>query len=127
VVSVINVFSHLPDFDSFASDLKRVLKEDGKLFIETGNAGDLDSAADYPDRLFLPDHLVFAGDNHLRSLLARNGFGILVTHEGRRDTVTFVARNAVKRLLGREVKLTIPHTSPCRTVFYKAQLRRTEL
>jgi 2-polyprenyl-3-methyl-5-hydroxy-6-metoxy-1,4-benzoquinol methylase len=124
VVSLINVFSHLPDFDLFASDLKLVLKEGGKLFIETGNAGDLDSAADYPDRLFLPDHVVFAGGNQLRSFLARNGFGILTTHERRLDTVTFVARNAVKRLLGREVKLTLPHTSPFRTVFYKAQLRQ---
>ena len=122
VVSLINVFSHLPDFDGFLGELRRVMNDGAILFIETGNGGDLSSAAEYPDRLYLPDHLVFAGVDHIRRFLARNGFEVSAVHALRLDTVGWMVKNVAKRILGRDAKLGMPLSSPFRTVFFKARL-----
>jgi 2-polyprenyl-3-methyl-5-hydroxy-6-metoxy-1,4-benzoquinol methylase len=127
VVSLINVFSHLPDFDAFLGDLRRVMNDGAILFVETGNGGDLSSAAEYPDRLYLPDHLVFAGVDHIRQFLQRNGFDVSAVLALRLDTVGWMAKNIAKRILGKDAKLGVPLASPFRTVFFKARLqpRRT--
>jgi 2-polyprenyl-3-methyl-5-hydroxy-6-metoxy-1,4-benzoquinol methylase len=127
VVSLINVFSHLPDFDAFLGDLRQVMNDGAILFVETGNGGDLSSAAEYPDRLYLPDHLVFAGVDHIRQFLQRNGFDVSAVHALRLDTVGWMAKNIAKRILGKDAKLGVPLASPFRTVFFKARLqpRRT--
>jgi 2-polyprenyl-3-methyl-5-hydroxy-6-metoxy-1,4-benzoquinol methylase len=126
VVSLINVFSHLPNFDEFLGDLRRVMRDGGILFLETGNGGDLVSATDYPDRLYLPDHLVFAGVDHVRQFLQRNGFEVTAVRALRLDTVGWMAKNVAKRMMGRDAKLAMPLSSPFRTVFFKAQLRKGE-
>lgn len=122
VVSLINVFSHLPDFDAFMEDIRGVLKPGGTLFLETGNGGDLADGAAYPDVLYLPDHLVFAGVGHMHAFLERNGLKVTAVHQQRVDTPAWVARNVVKRLLGRQARIGLPHSSPFRTVFIKARL-----
>jgi 2-polyprenyl-3-methyl-5-hydroxy-6-metoxy-1,4-benzoquinol methylase len=123
IVSLINVFSHIPDFRSFLADLKAVLKPGGILIIETGNAGDLQKLSDYPDRLFLPDHLVFAGVEHMRKFLRNGSFDIEKVIMQRRDSISYAAKNAVKRLLGnRDAPLVLPYLSPFRTVFFKSRL-----
>lgn len=122
VVSLINVFSHLPNFDAFLGELRQVMRPGGTLLIETGNGGDLPSAAAYPDVLYLPDHLVFAGTEHMRAFLERNGFRITAVERERIDTVPWVARNVVKRLLGRHVRVGLPHASRFRTLFIRARL-----
>jgi 2-polyprenyl-3-methyl-5-hydroxy-6-metoxy-1,4-benzoquinol methylase len=122
VVSLINVFSHLPDFDAFLGELRGVLNPGGTLLIETGNGGDLLHASAYPDVLYLPDHLVFAGVEHLRAFLERNGFRISAVQEERVDTVGWVARNVAKRLLGRHTRVGLPYRSRFRTLFIRARL-----
>jgi SAM-dependent methyltransferase len=121
-VSMINVFSHLPDFDAFLVDLRRVMIKGGVLLLETGNGGDLDRSSQYPDLLYLPDHLVFAGVSHITTFLERNGFEVLSVHKRRLDTLRWVAYNVAGRLTGRDVKLRLPYSSPFRTVFFKARL-----
>jgi cyclopropane fatty-acyl-phospholipid synthase-like methyltransferase len=121
-VSMINVFSHLPDFDEFLSDVRRVITKGGMLLLETGNGGDLDRSSQYPDLLCLPDHLVFAGVSHITTFLQRNGFELLAVHKRRLDTLRWMATNAAARLRGRDVKLRLPYSSPFRTVFFKARL-----
>jgi 2-polyprenyl-3-methyl-5-hydroxy-6-metoxy-1,4-benzoquinol methylase len=123
VVSLINVFSHLPDFDAFLADLRRVMNDGAVLFIETGNGGDLTTSADYPDRLYLPDHLVFAGVDHVSQFLQRNGFDVSGVHSLRLDTLGWMAKNIAKRVMGRDAKLSVPLSSPFRTVFFKARLQ----
>src|SRR3569623_2337283 len=86
VISLVNVFSHVPDFRDFLGRLRPLLKEGGELFIETGNGGVLDSMQDYPDLLYLPDHLGFAGEAHLRDYLAQSGFSGVSTAAFRVDT-----------------------------------------
>lgn len=122
VVSLINVFSHLPDFDAFMEEIRGVLKPGGTLFLETGNGGDLPDRSAYPDVLYLPDHLVFAGVGHMHAFLERNGLAVSAVHQQRLDTPAWVARNLVKRLLGRHARVGLPHRSPFRTVFIKARL-----
>lgn len=122
VISLINVFSHIPDFRAFLARLRPMLQEHGELFIETGNGGDLDSMRDYPDLLYLPDHLVFAGQVHLRNYLEESGFSLLSTKTSRFDTVTQTGTKLIKSILGREAKLSMPYTSPFRRVFIRARL-----
>jgi SAM-dependent methyltransferase len=124
VVSLINVFSHLPDFDAFMEEIRGVLRPGGTLFLETGNGGDLADRSAYPDVLYLPDHLVFAGIGHMQAFLERNGLTVTAVHQQRIDTPAWVARNVVKRLMGRHARVGLPHTSPFRTVFIKARLVR---
>jgi 2-polyprenyl-3-methyl-5-hydroxy-6-metoxy-1,4-benzoquinol methylase len=124
VVSLINVFSHLPDFDAFLGDVRNAMKPGGTLFLETGNGGDLGDASQYPDRLYLPDHLVFAGVDHVKTYLERNGFSVMAIHSRRLDTVFWMAKNVIKRVLGRDAKISIPLSSPFRTVFFKARLSK---
>ncbi|HXD44320.1 MAG TPA: class I SAM-dependent methyltransferase [Pseudolabrys sp.] len=122
VISLINVFSHVPDFRDFLGRLRPLLKEDGELFIETGNGGDLSSMRDYPDLLYLPDHLVFAGEEHLRDYLAQSGFTIASSSTFRVDTAAQFGKNLVKAALGRRIKLTWPYRSPFRRVLMRAKI-----
>src|SRR5215218_8889457 len=86
VVSLINVFSHIPDFDAFLGEILGVLRPGGTVFIETGNGGDLADSGAYPDVLYLPDHLVFAGIGHMRAFLERNGLQVAAVRQRRIDT-----------------------------------------
>jgi len=122
VISLVNVFSHVPDFRDFLARLRPLLKPDGELFIETGNGGDLQSMQDYPDLLYLPDHLVFAGEAHLRDYLAQAGFGTVSTAMFRVDTAAQFGKNLIKAALGRRIKLTMPYRSPFRRLLLRAKV-----
>jgi 2-polyprenyl-3-methyl-5-hydroxy-6-metoxy-1,4-benzoquinol methylase/Zn ribbon nucleic-acid-binding protein len=123
IISIINVFSHIPDFRSFLAEIKRRLNNGGELLIETGNGGDLIDASQYPDHLFLPDHLVFAGIKHMHQFLNEGGFEVVSMHQRRFDDRPFLAaKNLIKRILGRNVPFIVPYTSPFRTIFYRARL-----
>lgn len=120
-VSLINVFSHLPDPSSFFLDLKRLVKPGGTLVIVTGNGGDLDSAAEYPDRLDLPDHLVFAGAANLEAMLRRAGFEPYRRRGQRLDTLTWCLKSVVKKALGQPVPIALPYMSRFRDMTYLAR------
>ena len=122
VISLVNVFSHVPDFRDFLGRLRPLLSENGELFIETGNGGDLQSMQDYPDLLYLPDHLVFAGEAHLRDYLAQSGFSVVSTAAFRVDTAAQFGKNLIKAALGRRTKLTLPYRSPFRRLLLRAKV-----
>ena len=122
VISLINVFSHVPDFRDFLGRLRPLLSENGELFIETGNGGDLQSMQDYPDLLYLPDHLVFAGEAHLRDYLAQSGLSVVSTAAFRVDTAAQFGKNLIKAALGRRTKLTLPYRSPFRRLLLRAKV-----
>lgn len=121
VISLINVFSHIPDFRSFLARLRPLLRDGGELFVETGNGGDLPSMRDYPDLLYLPDHLVFAGEEHLREYLQESGFSVRATTMIRVDTAARFGKDLIKAALGRRIKLSVPYRSPFRRVLMRAQ------
>jgi len=73
-ISLVNVFSHLADPRGFLAAIRLKIRPGGEILLVTGNGGDV-RAAEYPDPLYLPDHLLFAGEAHLVSLLQEAGFG----------------------------------------------------
>jgi SAM-dependent methyltransferase len=123
VISVIDVFSHVPDFAQFLAIINQVLSPKGEVFIETGNLADLDRREDFPGELGLPDHLVFAGEKHLRGYLDRAGFDVLGIEASRIDGLFNLAKNVVKRLIGRPGAIGIPYTSRYRQLRIRARRR----
>lgn len=121
VVSFMNVWSHLPDPEGFFRDAGNLLAERGRILVQTGTGGDLESAADYPDALLLPDHLSFAGERHVIGILERIGFTIEDVRRVRLDTLRFSAEAVVKRVLGRPARLRLPYRSPFRSLYVRAR------
>lgn len=119
--SLINVFSHINDFDAFLQEIATILEPHGELLVETGDMSGLRSRDDFPGDLGLPDHVAFACEKHLFGFLARNGFDVFSTHRYRIDGLTYTAKNVVKKLLGRNVILKLPYTSPYRTMLVRAR------
>ena len=122
-VSLINVFSHLPDPAGFLTDLKRHLVPGGDLVLVTGNGADMARSA-YPDPLYLPDHLVFAGQTHVRGLLERLGFEVVCIQaypqflpEAR---PLVLLKNLVKKAQGRPTARVRPE-GPFRSLFVRAR------
>ena len=122
VLSLINVYSHIPDFRGFLKDIKNVLTDDGEILIETGNAADLKSSHEFPGGLDLPDHLVFAGEKHLTGYLNEAGFSVISMERIRIDDLMNFAKSIVKKIVGRKVNLAIPYTSAYRSLLVRAKL-----
>jgi 2-polyprenyl-3-methyl-5-hydroxy-6-metoxy-1,4-benzoquinol methylase len=120
VISLINVFSHIPDFKDFGAQLSAKLNPGGILFLETGNVPELDRPQQYPDIFYLPDHLVFAGVSQMRDILDAIGAKLIAHRRLPIDGPAWCAKQFVKGLLKGKVNVMIPGRSPFRTVFYKA-------
>jgi SAM-dependent methyltransferase len=120
-ISLINVFSHIPDFSSFLKDLKDRLLPNGEIIIETGNAADI-SRNLIPGDLSLPDHLVFAGEKHIKGFLEREGFYILEIKRFRVDTFSGFLKDIIRKLIGKNVKLVLPYSSGYRSLLIRAKL-----
>ena len=120
-VSLIDVFSHIPDFRAFLEEIKGVLSEGGELLIKTGNSAEIGERRQVPDSLNLPDHLVFAGERHVRRFLEEAGFVIVSVQRHRIDGIAHSARNLVKWVARRPVVLGMPYTSPVRTIYMRAR------
>jgi SAM-dependent methyltransferase len=121
-VSVIDVFSHIPQFSDFLADVRSVLLPGGELFLETGNLADLDRREDFSGELGLPDHLVFAGEPQLYGYLKKAGFEIVKVERVRIDGFVYFAKNVVKSLLGRPVQVRLPYSSKFRQLQVRARL-----
>jgi len=74
-VSLINVYSHLPNPVEFLGDLDRIMNPGSHLIMVTGNGGEIERR-EFPGSLYLPDHLSFAGESNIRSALSDAGFEI---------------------------------------------------
>jgi len=122
IASLLNVFSHIPDFHEFLLEIKTVLNPGGEFFMETGNIADLTHSREAPSELDLPDHLVFAGEKHIRGYLDNAGFSIVSIQSRRIDGVVHTAKNIAKKTLGRTAPLAIPYTSNYRTLLVRARL-----
>jgi SAM-dependent methyltransferase len=119
-VSVINVFSHVPDFRAFLNDVKAALILGGEVFIETGDIGKLTHAGQVPSEWDLPDHLVFASEHNLISYLQSSGFEVVKIEKRRVDGFVTFGKNVVKKMIGRHVSLGLPYASPYRTMLVRA-------
>lgn len=123
VVSFVDVFSHIPDFGSFLDDVRAVLQPGGEVFMETGNLADLEQREEFPGELGVPDHLVFAGEAHLRGFLDKAGFDVVYLSNRRVDGLVNLAKTIVKRAVGRPEHVRLPYTSRYRQILVRARLR----
>ena len=76
VISMLNVYSHIPDPPQFISMLKQRLNPKGILVLQTGDVSQLTPKTIFKP-LALPDHLSFATEEIVTTLLKRAGFEIL--------------------------------------------------
>lgn len=75
-ISLLNVYSHLPNPVEELSNWKHLLKPRGELILETGDTAELESKDHY--RPFnLPDHLSFASEKIVVNILENIGFSVL--------------------------------------------------
>ena len=75
-ISLLNVYSHLPNPPEFIGGLKRLLKPDGEIILQTGDTAGF-SAEEHYKPFSLPDHLSFASEQIVKDILRRQGFEIL--------------------------------------------------
>lgn len=121
--SLINVFSHIYDFDALLNDIHALLLDKGELFLETGDMTKVVRREELPFELGSPDHVAFASESHIRGFLERNGFDIVSIDRKRVDGMIHSVKNIVKKIIGRDVLIKIPYTSPYRTMFVRARKR----
>jgi SAM-dependent methyltransferase len=75
-ISLLNVYSHLPDPVNFLSDIRNYLKENGELLLQTGHTSHIPKEFQ-PRPYDLPDHLSFANKEIIINILQRIGFEII--------------------------------------------------
>jgi SAM-dependent methyltransferase len=75
-ISLLNVFSHLPDPPDFFSKLKKNLNPGGEIFLQTGHTCHL-SRRQHIKPYQLPDHLSFANQEIVENIFRRLGFEIV--------------------------------------------------
>lgn len=75
VISLLNVFSHLPDPPSAIRQWSDLLKPGGQLLVETGDTANLAPNEHYRP-FYLPDHLSFANREIVINVLTRAGFTV---------------------------------------------------
>lgn len=122
-VSLIDVFSHIPDFHQFLSDTKKLLLPNGEILLKTGNAADVGERKNFPGPLNLPDHLAFAGVTQLTRFLETAGFELITIREERIDVMWYAIKNLIKKMRGQPVHLSLPFTSPTRSLWIRARLK----
>jgi len=116
VISLINVYSHLPDPVRFLSSLRERLWAGGSFLIATGNGADLERREHYPDALYLPDHLSFTGESQLQLLASKLEMNIVGIDRRRSDRLSDFAFQVAKMLTRRPYRLGMPYSSPFRTL-----------
>jgi hypothetical protein len=119
--SLINVFSHVYEFDALLKDISLVLLDKGELFLETGDMTDIHRRQDLPFELGSPDHVTFASETHIRGFLERNGFEIVSIKKKRVDGIVNTLKNILKKAIGRSVIIKFPYSSKYKTMFVRAR------
>lgn len=99
-ISMLNVYSHLPDPPRTINKLKDMLVPNGQLILETGDTANL-TCNEHPRPLYLPDHLSFASENIVSQILVRSGFDVLGVYKYPevRETPAAILRELLKILI----------------------------
>lgn len=96
-LSILNVYSHLPDPPKALAAWTRLLKPGGELLLETGDTADMSSET-HPTPYYLPDHLSFASESIVTHVLEKAGFEIMEVQKYPevREAPMAVVREALK-------------------------------
>lgn len=102
-ISLLNVYSHLPDPIKILENWSQLLTEKGELLIQTGDSANLDQK-DHHRPYYLPDHLSFVSEEILRDILQKIGFQIIKIQkyrfsEFRIPTVKNIAKETLKLVM----------------------------
>jgi SAM-dependent methyltransferase len=108
IISLLNVYSHLPNPPLFIESLKKLLNPGGQIVLETGDTANL-SAQEHYKPFYLPDHLSFASESIVINILERLDFKVLSVIK-----YPYLSSNP-KALVKEVVKLFLPQ--------YHSQLR----
>ncbi|MGV0646405.1 methyltransferase domain-containing protein [Mycolicibacterium sp. XJ2546] len=122
-ISLLNVFSHLPEPVKFLAQARDLLVPGGELLIQTGNGGDIERR-DLPGELWFPDHLIFAGRPTLSLIVDTLGMDVEIVKRYRfpRLTPVNLAKDLVKRLIRPDYN-AVRWWGPSRTVWLRAKKR----
>ncbi len=121
VVSMLDVYSHLPDPPSFIESLKKLLNPAGEILLQTGDAANF-SAKDQFRPFGLPDHLSFASEEIVVSILRRLGFHIVGVRK-----YSYLYRDP-KSIFKEIVKVFLPnYSSRLRFYFHWEKYSRTNM
>jgi SAM-dependent methyltransferase len=99
-ISLLNVYSHLPNPPAFLKSLKNLLNPGGEIVVQTGDTAHFPADEHYRP-FYLPDHLSFASEKIVTGILKRLGFEILCICKYPYFSVTpeVVVKEIVKALL----------------------------
>jgi len=100
-VSLLNVYSHLPNPVDFIASIRQLLNQEGEILIQTGDVAHFTSAEMYRPML-LPDHLSFTSQEQLSGMLERCGFQTIKI--AKYPVVSFTPINILKE----SAKLILP-------------------
>lgn len=114
-VSLLNVYSHIPDPPAFLASLKKLINPGGELVIETGDTAHLD-AKDHYRPLYLPDHLSFTSEKIVVDILERLGFEVVSVHK-----YPFMNLSTVQ-ILKETVKAVLPNYTSSLPYWFKRRL-----
>lgn len=106
-LSILNVYSHLPDPPKIIAEWKKLLLPGGHLILETGDTANL-SNVEHPKPFYLPDHLSFASEKIVTNILEKSGFEVLGVYKYPevRETPMAIFREVLKALIpGKKSKL----------------------
>jgi SAM-dependent methyltransferase len=125
-ISLLNVYSHLPNPVVTLKKWKQLLKSSGEILLETGHSSHLNSK-DHHKPYYLPDHLSFANEEIIKSILSRQGFNIIKVKLYRHTQfperkVIPLLKELIKLILGRSSLKNIFPVSPNRDMYIRAKL-----
>lgn len=101
VVSLLNVYSHLPNPVETLGKWKQLVKIGGEMVLETGDTANLSSVEHYRP-FYLPDHLSFASEEIVTSIFQQIGFEIVTIQK------YHVVKNDPKTIAKELIKLMLP-------------------
>ena len=113
VVSLLNVFSHLPDPVATLGQWRALVASGGHLLLETGHSAHLPSA-DHHKPYDLPDHLSFANREIVEGILTRVGFRVKKTMIYRH---TVFPQLRIERVIRESLRYALRRKSQLRAMF----------
>jgi len=126
-LSLLNVYSHLPNPVEAIQGWRKLLKPGGEILLQTGDWKNL-RKKDFPRNLNLPDHLSFATEHIVTSILRNLGFKILKVERVRCSafkhySVKYRIKDIIKLLVRRHHQLANWHRNPYRDMWIRARLQ----
>jgi SAM-dependent methyltransferase len=103
-ISLLNVYSHLTSPPEFFRLVRRRLKPNGEILLETGDTANL-RPDEHPRPFLLPDHLSFGSQQVITNLLKHAGFQIISVNKYPAIKLRFMKANILKDV----IKAFLPH------------------